>query len=228
MKYLKKDTVKFVILLARACHNSEDVSLPDIGLIQDNPSGQTAVDPALDDPNIKAFNDQLEKLSLGERAELNALLRLGRDAELSPAKWIELVASELNSPSDALISTPKFKLPQYLRHGMERLARFKRMEQAGFKPSPPKEDHPTGPIHQESSQALLIGKFTMDAFSAQYGEVSGMKKLIQLLENKGYLDDAHHRALFGLPPKKPNEDFESILRKAPMKRDRVPGESDES
>lgn len=189
MKYLKKATVKTVIDLAHACPPDRDFTAEEI---RAGIQGQLAVNP-----HVRAFNAFLVNLSEDERAELTALLWLGRGYEHSPEDFEELVQKTWRSQSRDLFEESKQKLPQALRLGMERLARRK----TGKRNAGPNDDE---------KRRQLVGRFVIESYLETYGD-KGWGRLIQMMEERGYLDRAEDRKLFGLNEDKYADELSTVL-----------------
>ncbi len=202
---LKKQTVQAFILLARACEHldfgvDQDITLPNVeNLIE-----------LMDDPNVKAFEGYLSELSEQEKAELTALFWLGSDPQIQPEDWEDLVENALRISSNDLSRASKRKLPQIMRYAMERLARFRRAQ---------KQSSIVQTLSDEevARQEQVIGQFTLHAFKERYGSITGVKKLVDIMDHKGFLDDAHDRKLFGLTARE-RDGFEHVLMGASTKR----------
>lgn len=222
MKYLKKNTVKFAIFLARACQSSTtemplDGELGDDGPAPDVDANGTSSDQQTD---LHAYEEFLDGLSAGEYAELTALMWLGQDINRLPQDWDALVARVDREQTADLRQVTKFKLPQYLRLGMERLARYHRAQKPGSHSSAQSStlgDASFGPAltaEEMERRIELIGRFTLDAFNQKYGSALGLRKLAEIMDLKGRLTSPDVRRLFGLPPKSERETLESVLRTA--------------
>jgi len=191
MRYLKKSTVIQVISLAQDCPEETEFSREEIAL---GLKGQLKLSP-----QVHAYNDFLKTLSDNEKAELVALLWLGRNHNLSAEDWSNIVANVRHEKPRDLYSAPKQKLPQFLRYGMERLARHR-----AKKPAQSKVD--------EERRLKLVGQFTIESYQQTYGKDRGWYKLVELMIEKGLLDDPNDRELFGLPRNKEKDELDFLLR----------------
>ncbi|MCB1042783.1 MAG: DUF3775 domain-containing protein [Acidobacteria bacterium] len=205
MRALRKQTVQALILLARACEHldfgDQDATMP----------GEEQLAQLAHDPNIKAYDQFLDELSVEERAELTALFWLGRDNQVIPDDWDDLVDNALKVSSNDLYRASKRKMPQILRYAMERLARHKRYQKIAEAPMPLTEE-------EVKRSEQLVGQFAIASFKERYGSVSGMKRLIDMMEHKNFLVTPEDRRLFGLPPRE-KDGFESVLAAASSKKD---------
>ena len=191
MRHLKKSTVIQVISLAQDCPDEagfsrEEISLGLKGQLEEN-------------PEVRAYNNYLSSLSDNEKAELVALLWLGRNHNLAAEDWNNIVANAKHEKPRDLRSASKQKVPQFLRYGMERLARHR-----SKKPAQSKID--------EDRRLKLVGQFTIDSYQVTYGKDRGWYKLVELMIEKGLLDDPNDRELFGLPREKEKDEVDLLLR----------------
>ncbi|MCG8668778.1 MAG: DUF3775 domain-containing protein [Pseudomonadales bacterium] len=190
MQYLKKAVVKTVIQLAAACPPKREFTAEEI---RAGMEGRLKTDP-----NLKAYNTFLLSLSDEERSELIALLRLGRRYDLKPEDFDQMVERALIEKPRDLVDEDKKKIPQYLRHGMERLAR----RQTGKRVPKAKDDE---------HRRMLIGRFVLQTFENTYGRENGWHRLVMMMEEAGFLDNPEHRKLFGLPENKLESELADIL-----------------
>lgn len=205
MRALRKQTVQAFILLARSCGHLDfgvdsDITLP----------GVDDIAKIADDPHLKAFNQFLDELSKDELAELTALFWLGRDPQVRPEDWDDLVENATRVRSDDLYRASKVKLPQIVRYAMERLARFKRQQKQAKAPRALSDD-------EIALSERLVGQFTLHAYREKYGSVSGLKKLVDMMDHKGFLEDPEQRRLFNLAPRE-KDGMEHVLQVAPTAR----------
>jgi len=187
---LKKSTVQEIIRLADQCPAEETFTREEI---QAGLQGRFAINPA-----VQAFNAYLQGLTEGELAELTALCRVGRDL-LPVADWQMIVAKTAETGAAELREVPKRKLPQFLRLGTERLARFKANK---IMPN----------AREIEGRKLLVGEFVIQCYKENYGEEHGLQRLIWLMEEKGFLNDPQKRALFGLPEEPVADALDELLR----------------
>ncbi|MDJ0840220.1 MAG: DUF3775 domain-containing protein [Acidobacteriota bacterium] len=150
------------------------------------------------EPKVKAYNTYVTNLPDEETAELIALTWLGRNYDHTPDAFDTLVDTALIDKPRVLFTEPKQKLPQYLRLGMERLARF----QTGKKVAKPID---------EDRRLLLMGKFVREQFEKTYGREHGRHKLLSMMEDAGYLEQKEDRKLFGLPAEKGDDALHTVL-----------------
>ena len=191
MQYLKKSTVKTVIELASACPPDHEFTADEIraGIM-----GQLETDP-----QTKAYTAFLTNLGEAERAELTALLRLGRELDQDPAEFSRLVDHALEDGSRDLFDERKQKLPQYLRHGMERLARYQSKKRTS--------------MVDENKRRALIGKYVIEQYEKTYGREHGWHRLLSLMMDQGYLDRPEDRRLFNLPEENGRHALDEVLGK---------------
>jgi hypothetical protein len=190
LRHLKKSTVKEVIRLADLCPAEETFTREEI---QAGLRGRFSTDSP-----VRDFNSFLRSLTEGELAELTALCRVGRDM-LSVADWQGIVSQATAVGVAELKEVPKRKLPQYLRLGTERLARFNANKTL---PNPREVD----------ARKLLVGEFVLQCYRENYGEEPGIQRLVWLMEEKGFLNDPKRRVLFGLPEESVVDPLDESLR----------------
>lgn len=204
MKYLKKNTIKAFFLFARSAeepvnHNSADETLP--GILFDKPG------------KSNAYLDFLDGLSSGEHAELTTLYLLGSEKLRSMPEWQSKLTQLMETPSNDLENANPQRIPQIIRRGLEKLARFNKNPHITIPPQ-------TAPETPDEPNQLLIrlcGRFTLDAYLEKYGELDGMKRLLTLLDIKGYLSNPEERKALGLPPLLKRSPLEGIhLDKKPI------------
>ena len=190
MRHLKKATVRTVIELASACPPEQEFSIEEI---RAGAAGklQTA-------PEIRAYNSFVSNLSDDETAELIALTNLGKGYEHKPEDFEMLVDEAYRDQNRTMFTLAKQKIPQYLRLGMERLARRKTGKKV-----------PT--VHNEERRRMLVGKFVMDHFLETYGKEHGYHKLVAMMEDAGYLDRAEDRKVFGLKESKVESELVKVI-----------------
>jgi len=201
LDYLKKNTVKHAILLARACQHTQPQSEE-----EKNARLEGTLSGYQEDSNLRAYLDFLGSLTPEEFAELTALMLLGQDQHRRPEDWHAAVDQARSQPSQDLQRVSKFKLPQFLRYGMERLARHIRLE------SQKRQDEQKPTIVETDRKIYLAGKLSLAAYEQRYGRVVGLKKLGELLARKGYMESSADHQLFGLPAQgSDEEEFEITL-----------------
>jgi len=211
LKHLKKNTIKAFFLFARSSgHNKNndqsDESLPGV-----------LFEPSLSQKGSDSYNEFLDSLTTGERAELTALYHLGCDKIGNMAAW-ELSIQELtNCESKDLYDANPQRIPQIIRLGLERLARFKKSPHPVTIAVPPTDS----PEHDTTTRlAQIAGQFTVDAYQEKYGDLEGMKRLLTILDIKRYLEKPDDRNLLGLPPKSTRMPLETLHlgKKSPLDR----------
>jgi len=193
MKYLKKNTIKALFLFARSSDEPirHDETLP--GVLFDSPAQPSP------------YHEFLDGLSDGELAELTALYLLGSDKLRSLPEWEAKVLEMMEQVSDDLPQANTQKLPQIIRNGLEKLARFKKQATIA-QPSPFMDQETEG----RDRLLKIIGQYTQDAYFEKYGELDGLKRLLTLLEVKGYLNDASIRRELGMPALANRLDLEAL------------------
>jgi len=189
MRYLKKVTVKTVIDLASAC--------PPEGELTPEEIRAGMMGHLVTDPSLKAYISFVTNLGEEERAELTALMWLGRNPDRNPADFQDMVAHALGRESRDLFDEQKQKLPQYLRYGMERLARHQSKKRVS--------------LQDEARRRQVIGRFVLEHFEKTYGREHGRHRLITLMLDHGYLSNPEDRALFNLPEDAAVSELDKIL-----------------
>lgn len=212
MKHLKKEMVKTVIEHANACPASSDFSPEEIRkAIQSGGKGL--------DPKVDAFNGYIRSIGDNASAELMALMSLGRDQSLKADQWNKLVQEALrNGPRD-LLAAPKGRIGQWLRTGMERLARANKLQRKtnGTPTAAPKKSEESdsvsavGSTGDEGLREVLAGRYVLNSFMQQYGEEDGLRKLGRFMVAAGHLKKTEHLAVFGLKPQDFHGALEAVL-----------------
>lgn len=161
-----------------------------------------------DRPEYKSFVRYLRSLRVPELAELIALMRLGRESELQPEDWNTIVQSSSSLDPGMLYEGQVDRLPQYIRTGMERLARFQTGKMKVVKPKEeptPEQPGPGKPApgrpaldgrEVDRKRKALLGDCVVQAYAERYGYEEAMRRLSILLEEKGYLNNKAARDLF--------------------------------
>jgi P2-related tail formation protein len=104
MKHLQTKTINEVIGLANRCYPPDEQHHK-----RENPS------------EIEKLEDFIDKLNDDEKAELMALMWLGRDRDVD--QWDDLLSHAKNEIDDAAIYiAEKMSLATYLKRGLEKLA----------------------------------------------------------------------------------------------------------
>jgi hypothetical protein len=204
MKYLKKNTIKAFFLFARSAEepvnrHAADETLP--GILFDKPG------------KSNAYLDFLDGLSSGEHAELTTLYLLGCEKVRSMPEWQSKLTQLMDTPSDDLEKANPQRIPQIIRRGLEKLARFNKTPHLTLPPQsvPEKSDEPNQLLIR------LCGRFTLDSYLEKYGEQDPMKRQMTLLDIKGYLSEPQERKAMGLPPLLNRSPLEGIhLDKKPI------------